>query len=81
MRKIHRVLSLLLDMAVKDGRLARNVATGVNLPRPVRDERRYLTHAQLDALAQAHGYPTEANKHSNPTSRSTSRCSDIPRRP
>ena len=30
--KIHRVLSLVLDMAVKDGRLARNVASGVNLP-------------------------------------------------
>ena len=27
-RKIHRVLSLILDMAVKDGRLARNVADG-----------------------------------------------------
>ena len=32
-QKIHRVLSLVLDMAVKDGRLARNVANGVNLPR------------------------------------------------
>ena len=28
-RKVHRVLSLILNMAVKDGRLARNVAIGV----------------------------------------------------
>ena len=31
-QKIHRVFSLILEIAVKDGRLARNVATGVNLP-------------------------------------------------
>ncbi len=62
-RKIHRVLSLMLDMAVRDGRLVRNVATQVNLPRPVKHERRYLTHAQVDALAQACGYPVEVSKH------------------
>jgi hypothetical protein len=33
-RKVHRVLSLILDMAVKDGLLSRDVTTGVNLPRP-----------------------------------------------
>lgn len=42
-RKVHRILSLILTMAVKDGRLARNVATGVNLPRVVKAERQYLT--------------------------------------
>ena len=52
-RKVHRVLSLVLAMAVKDGRLARNVATGVNLPRVVRAERQYLTHAEVDRLADA----------------------------
>ncbi len=62
-RKIYRVLSLMLDMAVKDGRLSRNVAAQVNLPRPVKHERRYLTHAQVDALAYACGYPTEVSKH------------------
>ena len=62
-RKIHRVLSLMLDMAVRDGRLARNVAAQVNLPRPVKHERRYLTHAQVDALAHACGYPAEVSKH------------------
>ncbi len=64
-QKIHRVLSLILDMAVKDGRLARNVATGVNLPRIAKHEHRYLTHDQVDDLAQACGYPTDASKHSS----------------
>jgi integrase len=63
--KIHRVLSLVLDMAVKDGRLARNVASGVNLPRVGRHEHRYLTHEQVDDLATATGYPTDPSKHSS----------------
>ena len=62
-QKIHRVLSLILDMAVKDGRLARNVAHGVNLPRVSKHEHRYLTHEQVDDLANATGYPADANKH------------------
>lgn len=63
MRKIHRVLSLILDMAVKDGRMSRNVATGVNLPRPVREEQRHLGYAQVDALAEAVGRPSGVSKH------------------
>lgn len=31
-RQVHRVLSLVLDVAVRDGRLARNPATGVRCP-------------------------------------------------
>ena len=62
-RKTHRVLSLILDMAVKDGRLARNVATGVNLPRPAKEEQRFLTHAQVEALAEACARPAEVSKH------------------
>ncbi len=62
--KIHRVLSLILEMAVKDGRLTRNVATGVNLPRVGKPEHRYLTHELVDDLATATGYPVEPNKHS-----------------
>jgi integrase len=54
-RKVHRVLSLVLASAVKDGRLVRNPAEGVNLPRVVQGERRYLTHEQVDALAEACG--------------------------
>lgn len=49
-RKVHRVLSLVLALAVKDGRLVRNVAEGVSLPRVVTAERRYLTHEQVHAL-------------------------------
>ncbi len=64
-RKIHRVLSLILDMAVKDGRLARNVAEKVNLPRPIKHERRYLTHSQVEYLAHACGYPADPSKHSS----------------
>jgi integrase len=64
-QKVHRVLSLVLDMAVKDGRLARNVATGVNLPRVRRHEHRYLTHEQVDDLATATGYPADPSKHSS----------------
>ena len=59
------MLSLVLDMAVKDGRLARNVAGGVNLPRARKDEHRYLTHDQVDALAHATGYPADPSKHSS----------------
>lgn len=56
-RKISGVLALMLDLAVKDERLARNPAAGVNLPRVAVTERRYLTHGQVDALAQACASP------------------------
>ncbi len=62
-RKIYRVLSLVLALAVSDGRLARNPATGVRLPRPVAPEHRYLTHPQVDALADAAAGPSEPSKH------------------
>ena len=48
-----RVLSLILAMAVKDGRPARNAAAGVSLPRVVREERQYLTHTEVERLAEA----------------------------
>jgi integrase len=56
-------VSLILNMAVKDGRLARNVATGVNLPRPSKEEQRFLTHAQVEALAEACARPSDVSKH------------------
>ena len=56
-RKVHRVLSPVLATAVKDGRLARNAAAGVNLPRVVRVERQYLTHAEVELLADACAEP------------------------
>jgi hypothetical protein len=50
-RKAHRVLSLMLSLATRDGRLARNPADGVGLPREVQRDRRYLTHAEVRQLA------------------------------
>jgi integrase len=49
------VLSLVLGLAVRDGRLARNPAVGVPLPRTVRGEQIFLSYAQVDDLAAAAG--------------------------
>ena len=54
-RQAHRVLSLVLALAVRDGRMARNPADKVPLPRARRPGKRYLTHAQVAALADAAG--------------------------
>ena len=54
-RKVHRVLSLVLAMAVKDDRLMRNPAAGVSLPRVNAAERMYLSHEQVHELAEACG--------------------------
>jgi integrase len=62
-RKVHRTLSLILDLAVRDGRLGRNVAEKINLPRPVRHEQRHLSISQVEALARECGYPSNASKH------------------
>ncbi|UQX89208.1 site-specific integrase [Jatrophihabitans telluris] len=51
--KAHRVLSLALGLAVRDGRLPRNPADSVQLPRIVARDRRYLTHAEVERLAAA----------------------------
>jgi hypothetical protein len=40
-RKTYRVLSMMLDLAVADGRLARNPCARVKLPRPAPAARRY----------------------------------------
>jgi len=55
--KVHRVMSLVLALAVKDGRLGRNPADGISLPRVVSVERRYLSHPQVLALADECGDP------------------------
>jgi integrase len=54
-RKTHRVLSMVLAYAVKDGRLAVNPAAGVSLPRARQPEKRFLTHQQVAELAEACG--------------------------
>jgi hypothetical protein len=48
----HRVLSVALTAAVRNGRLVRNVAEGVPLPRVVGKPKRFLTHDQVQALAE-----------------------------
>ena len=54
-RQTHRVFALLLGLAVRDGRLARNPAAGVPLPRPHRAEQTHPAHTQVDELANAAG--------------------------
>ena len=54
-RKAHVVLSQILDAAVKDGRLSKNPARGVDLPRLPKREQRFLTQEQVHALAIAAG--------------------------
>ena len=52
-RQAHRVLSLILAEAVKDGRLSRNPASGVQLPRAVRSDPRFLTAVEVARLVEA----------------------------
>lgn len=52
-RQAHRVLSLMLALAVRDRRLSYNPAEGVRLPRVTRSEPVFLSHQQVDALAAA----------------------------
>lgn len=54
-RQAHRVFSLLLALAVRDGRITRNPGEGVRLPRVQKSEKRFLTHEQVAALADAAG--------------------------
>jgi integrase len=54
-KKVHRVMSMLLAYAVKDGRLSSNPAAGISLPRVRHSERRFLTHSEVHQLAEACG--------------------------
>ncbi len=54
-RKVHLVTSLIFRAAVMDGRIARNPAVGVRLPRQLPRERRFLTGSELARLAAAAG--------------------------
>ncbi|TFB93189.1 tyrosine-type recombinase/integrase [Cryobacterium sp. HLT2-28] len=54
-RYYHRVFSMMLKYAVRDGRISRNVADGILLPRIVQRKHGYLTHAQLHELAAYNG--------------------------
>ena len=52
-RKCVHTLSGALDAAVADGRLVVNPARGAKLPKVSRKGKRYLTHEQVDVLAEA----------------------------
>ena len=54
-RQAHRVFSLLMEMAVKSKRLSTNPAVGVKLPRAGKPEKTFLTHEQVNDLADAAG--------------------------
>ncbi|MBO0979907.1 site-specific integrase [Microbacterium sp. SD291] len=55
--RAHGVLAAVLDVALKDRRVSRNVARGVSLPRKVSKSKPYLTHRQVQTLADASGHP------------------------
>lgn len=53
-RRAHSILAGILDGAVRDNRLARNVARDVDLPvKSKSTARNYLTHAQVQSLADS----------------------------
>jgi integrase len=52
-RQTHRVLSLVLALAVRDGRMSRNPADGAPLPRVRTPGKRFLDYEQVAALADA----------------------------
>lgn len=54
-RRAHQILAGILDVAVKDRRVSRNAARGVDLPRKKTKPHVYLTHEQVDALAREAG--------------------------
>jgi integrase len=54
-RHAHRILHMILNTAVDDGRLVRNPASRVKLPRDRRREKRFLTHPEVAGLAGAAG--------------------------
>lgn len=56
-RKIHRVFSQVLAAAVRDGRTGRNVAEQISLPRIHETEKRFLTHLQVEDMAELVGGP------------------------
>lgn len=54
-RHVHKILHGLLQSAFLDGRIARNPATGLKLPRDRGRDKRFLRHDEVAALAEAAG--------------------------
>lgn len=53
--RAYGILAGILDTAVKDRRIPSNPARGVNLPRRTKRPHRYLSHEQIETLAEAAG--------------------------
>jgi hypothetical protein len=62
MRKVHRVLSLSLDLTVRVGR-SRATWQKINLPRPVRHDQRHLSVTQVEARQPSAATPSTFSKH------------------
>ena len=56
--RAYGLLAAVLDVAVNDRRVSRNVARGVTLPRKTSKAKPYLTHQQVLKLADASAHPT-----------------------
>lgn len=56
--RAHGILASILDSAVRDQRIVKNVARGVSLPKKRPKGKPYLTHAQVEQLASASSKPT-----------------------
>lgn len=54
-RHVFKIMHSILQSAMLDGRIARNPATGVKLPRDRGKGKKFLTHDQVAALANAAG--------------------------
>lgn len=59
--RAHGILTGILQDAVGEGRLARNVAAGVKVPRRSETERPYLTHARVALLADSTPEPWQGD--------------------
>lgn len=63
-RKVHGVMSAILDLAVRDKRLPANPANGVSLPRANARHRRYLTADDVEWLAAEASRPPQTRQQS-----------------
>lgn len=61
-RKIHGVLSAILDLAMRDKRIPANPANGVSLPRVNARRRRYLTADEVEWLAAEASRPPKTRR-------------------
>jgi integrase len=52
-RYVHRVFSLIMELAVRDRRIPSNPATGVRLPRVEKKDKKFLTLEEVHRLADA----------------------------